>query len=242
MERPQVAYANNMQAAHAIDDYAKVADRASYPLTIRPYNHHSPESTPWWFIPSNDWPAYDLNKLFIRRTFEPNLEGQYMFVGYYIEKGVGASTQAQRKFIMTPKWHWHKFLDLTINGKTEAVIRDVLNISGCPVRIEIDMYEYNRIREPDNNHAPYDQVAYAISTEDMVLDVVQSANNELSFLNMCSDLQVMGSQFTENASLLEFFWVDLRIGIGLNYFSDSGVSWTASDLWKKALKPWLVLI
>jgi len=69
--------------------------------------------------------------------------------------------------------------------------------------------------------------------------LVQEGQGVLSKLSHATNVSELSKQLTAIDDL-RFYWVDLVIGVRLKYADKQG--WLSSDIWEKALKPWIVLL
>lgn len=51
-------------------------------FTARPYNFNDPDNSPWWLVPSTQWPAFRYGKYYFC------LDNTDLLIGLYVEKGV----------------------------------------------------------------------------------------------------------------------------------------------------------
>jgi len=56
-------------------------------------------------------------------------------------------------------------------------------------------------------------------------------------LNNCTNLSEL-AQRLERLAELDYFWVNLTIGIRLQYGTSVSGSWGAAEIWQNALEPW----
>jgi len=57
----RLAYNSPRQTCYAVKETAQGQFEK---LVARPWNIYEPDTTMWWLVPSNDWPAYKHGKLY----------------------------------------------------------------------------------------------------------------------------------------------------------------------------------
>jgi hypothetical protein len=111
-------------------------------LTALPWNRFGADWPTWWLSPSTEVPAYKCGKIvFTRRDSEPGS----LFVGLYLEKGVGASaapafsdTKRGRSYVMTPDWTWHSVMRALRDGAFGRLVAEAEERAGRPILIGVD--------------------------------------------------------------------------------------------------------
>lgn len=239
---PQVKFENNYKAAHAISQHLDELRPSPQRFALHPYNRFSTEFTEWWFIPNKtEWPAYRYSKLFVHR-FQPPSEGAaQLYTGYYVEKGLGKQLigmpEVKQTIIMQDNWRWYEFIHQAKTEEMDATIQEVLTRSQCPVVISLNVYEFNRVPELDTERQkPHDWVEFIVHTGN-VFELAQAGVEILAPLNTCANLRDL-AQRLETLKGLEYFWLDLLIGIRLEYGTLTNGTWGAAEIWHTALAPW----
>jgi len=231
-------FRNNDLAAHTVYRYIRESQPPIRHLTLRPYNRFDTKFTEWWLIPSTDWPAYRYGKLFfLQSSGARNL----MFTGFYIEKGLGRQltdlTKANQ--LMGPNWFWNDFLNAARGGVLDAPMRVVHERAGVPLRIYLNLYEFNHVPDPETGiNAPDDQLEFVIRDDDLGFTPVVEGKDVLAPLNRAVNLQDLVGHFI-GLEKMTWYWVNWMIGVHVQYSTDDTGDWGAADLWHNALEPWL---
>lgn len=226
MSIPRVKFANNDEAAHAIRAYLRDCDTPLYEkFALRPYNRFATDFTEWWLIPGKAWPAYYHSKLFVHRFQPLGEEDKRFYTGFYVEKGLGKQLagmpEVNRAHIMQDDWYWHQFIRHAKAGDMSRAIAEVLQRSQRPVLVLLNSYEFNHAPQPDEErHAPHDWVEFAIRSPSGDFQLAHRATRTLVPLNTCANLPDL-AQRLEIMKDLDFFWLDLMIGIRLQYGSET---------------------
>lgn len=241
MKTPATIFTNNSEAAH------KVAELIASPqLTARPHNRFEPEFSEWYLYPKekDSWPAYHRSKFSIK-TLQSRDNTKRMFAGYYVEKGYEVKDPEdlgiKKKYQMQPDWAWHNFKENVRTSKFDDAMRTIIKRNSCPILISIDIHEYNNPPAIDvNRPAIYDNAQFQISSDNLNTETEIKGKRELKLLNTCSNLK----QIEETISKMDlrFFWMNIIIGISIQYDSTYEEGWGAKDLWNRALEPWESLI
>lgn len=245
MEVPIAVFQNNQQAAHAVRDRLDRLYPGGHRFTLRPYQHQAPEFTHWWFMPSTEWPAYHHSKLFIQQ-YRPQggLQSEYLYTGFYVERGLGKSVleldpRFDRKMIVQPGWFWFDFRRHAQEGELDAPLREVVERSGLPVIVSIDLWEY---RDAEDRYrltrGPYDNLEFAVAAADPSLSGQSRSQTEvLQGLDECTTLGQLARGLEERREL-DWIWVNLFIGVKLRYGDEQTGTWRARDIWRNAMEPW----
>ncbi len=240
MEKLTTIYQNNSQAAHEVHSYVK--DLWSF--SLRPFNRFDPLNTEWWLVHGSEWPAYKFGKLCFHRY--PRTEDGYLFPGYYVEKGLGHKLLrlpgVQKRSIMQANWYWHKFIKRAEKGDVEQTIAHVSELAQADVWILIELHAFNKVPTPDKARSvPTETLEFKISFPGLEWHSVQTTQNkDLLGLNNIVSIGGLVKEIEQAKRVLDYFWADLIIGIRLSYADERG--WDASDLWRKALAPWLSFV
>jgi hypothetical protein len=234
-------FKDNQTAARAVSRYIASLPNSPHRFVLRPYQYQSPKLTYWWFIPSNDWPAYHHSKLSIH-TFRP--DNKYLFAGFYVEQGLPKELEGEEgvkpSFVAQPDWYWFEFLDCAKNGQLDAALRDVISRSQCPAFVYAEVWQFNRVQDRDSgSNKPDDTAVFAIRSETLQFELEQGGNEVLSSLDDCQNLRELAERFGVTQEF-RWYWVNLFIGIEMLYRSaESTGAWGAAEIWHNALEPWL---
>jgi len=243
MDIPIVKCGSNEDAAHAVLNYLNKPDPTQNRFTLRPFNRFMPEFSPWWFFPKSEgWPAYHCSKLFVQSFHPPSDEGNLLYVGYYVEKGLGKELSGmsgvKNSNIMESNWCWYDFLKNCKNDIYDEPIKEMIRLSGCQIWVTITTYEFNEIPESDKEiKSPNNYVQFSIHSQDVKLKLEQKGQKLFSDFNECKGISEI-AQVLETVDGLSFFWIDFFIGIRLRYGSEREGAWSAADIWHNALEPW----
>jgi hypothetical protein len=243
MSIPIVKFGNNDDAAHAVFNYLNKSDPLLNKFTLRPFNRFIPEFSPWWFFPKSEgWPVYHCSKLFVHSFYPQSDEDNLLYVGYYVEKGLGKELSGmsgvKNSNIMESNWYWHEFINNAKNNIYDEPVKEVIGLSGCQIWVTITANEFNEVPEPDTEiKSPHDYVQFSIHSQDPKLKLEQQGQKLLSEFNECKGINEI-VQISEAMEGLSFFWINLYIGIQLKYGTDKEGTWSAADIWHNALEPW----
>ncbi len=242
MAIPQTVFENNDKAAHAVYDHLNRLTPSPNRFTLRPHNFYAPEFTYWWFVPSTDWPAFRYGKLTLHRW--PIDNPQAMYAGIYVEKGLGKQLLGmpgvQQNRIIQADWFWHEFVRRVRDREVELTIAEVLERSRGPVVICVDAYHFNHIPKEDSEHplsAPDDWTEFLVHSKEDNLHVGQPGSEILAQLKTCIDISELIERIQAMKDL-DFYWIDVFIGVRLQYGTTTTGNWGASEIWNKALQPW----
>lgn len=210
-------------------------------FSLRPYNRFDPAFTTWWLVPSSDWPAYSHGKLFLQRENEPD-DNHVLVAGFYLEKGLGSGTAGMsgvpRTKIMTATWRWHEFIAAAAGGRVESTIVKTGRLSGRPVVVRLDAWPFNSAPDFDEDVLPSEETLRLVSGPAALHSEPALVTGSLFRpLADCVSLQEMASSF-QQLDGLDYFWVDLTIGVSLRFGNVSSGQWGAAKLWHDALEPW----
>jgi hypothetical protein len=92
--------------------------------------------------------------------------------------------------------------------------------------------------EPDTERQPFnDLLRFTVRSQDLDFHLERDGHYTLVGLNSCKNLQEL-AQLLIATGALGFFWIDLLIGIKLEYGHQSWGSWGAREIWWNAMRPW----
>ncbi len=238
MAVPTVRFRNNDEAAHAVYQTLTDGGPALRHFTLRAFSYRSQAYTDWWLVPGRERPAYPFSKLLFHRVSD---ESDLMFVGFHVERGLGRQLGqlVEPARMMQPGWYWRRLLNEVQAGVLDAPVRKILARSEQPVVVEIELFRFNQIPEPDIVYPwPDDRVAYEISDPTLALVQTEEAGTLLQPLDGVIRLELLIPR-VESLPKLSWYWVNLRIGIRVRYGSRDRGDWGAEALWQRAFEPWL---
>jgi len=243
MSAPKIKFENNDKAAHAVFHYLDKLRPSPQRFALRPYNRFLPQFTEWWLIPNKrEWPAYRHSKLFFHRFQPSSEETEWFYTGFYVERGLGKQLTGmagvKKTHIMHGDWYWHDFISQAKAGDLDSAIQEVLLRSGRPVVVSMDVYGFNQVPEPDTERQlPHDWIEFVVHSQDSDFQIAQPGREILAQLNSCVSLSEL-AQHLETLTELDYFWLNLLIGIRLQYGTDISGTWGAAEIWHNALEPW----
>lgn len=246
------SFRSPQDACHAI---GHVADVDVGKLVCRPWNMHAPERSPWWLVPSGDWPAYRYGKYYFDWILGDETR---ILCGLYIEKGLGEAVRDAysgakwARSIMTPNWTWHRWLQDLQTHRVSDVVKNVARISVVPVEFRIDG---SHVSGPDFDRSEttpkYPTDVYHLrwkpnATEfefvgaDRKANVLDELSEAMSFADLYRVLEGLGRN--------PWLWIDVFVALQLE-IKQGGVipvesehSWGAERIWGKFLRhflPWV---
>jgi hypothetical protein len=116
-------------------------DRVAY---ARPYNRWKrDESQTWWIVPAPDKSAFQYSKIIVSTA--PRLaEPDQVFVGLYVEKGVGGALASAGyypgEWVLKSTWRWHGVLSDLASGALAPAIANVAHRIGEPIEVRADAH------------------------------------------------------------------------------------------------------
>ncbi len=228
---------DNKEVAHSLKPFFSG-------MVVRPYNFNRPETSEWWFIPSKDWPAYRHSKIFVWQTPPYSVEPGFLYLGYYVEHGISPEIPGvARKFVMDSKWSWHDFIRSAKDGTFDKVSSKISSNLKIPVWVLLKAYEFNRIPElGGDSSTPYDQFEMLLGAQQKHQVLQQPASKVLKTLNSSKSLADLSATLEANAQDLSFFWIDVLIGVHIDYDTVSANNKDARILWETALQSWLPFV
>jgi hypothetical protein len=240
MEVPKVIFEDNYRAANAVRDHLDHLYPDGRPFTARPYQFQAPEFTDWYFFPgSGHWPAQRHGKLFIRRHPE---EHDCLCAGYFVERGHGqqvlmADPGSDRKLIMQPDWYWFEFVRHAQVGELDAPVREVLQRSQVPLSIRADLWRYRPRDDDMRSRTPDDTIQFRIDSPEAGFQNVKKSEDIFARLNDSTNTQELTARL-DGWDELDWYWVNLFIGVKLRYGDEETGTWRARDIWRNAMEPW----
>jgi hypothetical protein len=237
-----LGYPNARSVAYAVK--RELDGQGPPQITARPWNRHDPDNTFWWLVPSSDWPAYKHGKIFFSPDRAPR---DCLFCGIHVEKGLDPSIAAAypsgggKRMIMGDDWTWHEFLrDLGSDNLSSAIER-ASEESGGPItiRLEAGFVEDPGSFDPQANRPKWDIVVCETFDDSLLVETSETPSNLLDKVSDSQSLEELASSISEIPSP-EWVWLDVFLG---NVFaripevSDLD-TWSAGQLWNKALSMW----
>jgi len=237
-----IIYENNDKVAHAIQEYIRGQGR--WPFTPRPFNRFDTAFTEWWLVPVTEWPAYKYGKLCFHKY--PRTADGVLYTGYYVEKGLGLQLTefhgVQKNHIMKSDWRWYEFVDWARSGKIDEVLERINDISQTRVRVLIEIHAFNKVPEPDTERStPSDTIEFEIAPLGSKWQLIQSGQSVLRKFNGAVNIGDLVERMSDE-NTLDYFWMDLVVGVRFRYGGGSSPGWSASDVWMKTLQPWVELV
>ena len=114
----------------------------------------------------------------------------------------------------------------------------MISNSKLPLILHIDAYAANQVPEPDTEmQRDPDWVKYRIEGSDDQLRFAKQSGAALAQLKECASLKELARTLKTDRDL-DYFWLDLFIGVRLQYGTKAGAAWTPRDIWARALEPW----
>lgn len=239
------------QACYAIE---KISAAKISKLVTRPWNMYEPDSTTWWLVPSNNWPAYKYGKFHFTWG---NREHTALFTSLYFEKGLDASISSVYschkglRHIMDKDWTWYRLIRDLENGQIPQKVWSLT--PNLPVSLEL-VIDGGYVQDP----CDFDPTAPGFNwdTYDFTLDThsqefkLQWSQTDAGLLTSLTEFR----RFEELPNILREFnsngwlWVNLHFGIrfyikGKHISAQSAITWQISDFWEKffhPLSPWLI--
>ncbi len=241
MSTPASKYENNERAAHAVSRHLDALRPSPQRFSLRPYNRFDPAFTTWWFVPSTDWPAYSRGKLFLQSDTTTS-EEPFLTAGYYLEKGLGSVLRSipevKASNVMDDGWYWHRFMKSAAVGEAEHTVAEVAQRSGRPVVIHLAGWPFNSVPQLDEELPPHDDaLELVVGSGPGDVQPAELLGTLFRPLSGCTSLREIGQRF-DQLEKLDFYWIDLTIGIKLKYGTPSTGEWGAPEIWRNALEPW----
>jgi len=240
-------YRTPREICYAVQSVAKTEfDR----LTARPWNMYEPETTEWWLVPSNEWPAYKYGKFFFRWG---ELKKNSILAGLYVEKGLAESISSAypsakgSRLIMGNNWKWPYLVADLGNNSFSLKIKGLAKKLPSPVELKIDggYVPEPTSFDPYSTHFGWDRFSFEWDTTADNLNlkgsktdahVLEGLSHVVTVTNLWSTLDSLAAN--------PWFWIDFFVGIRLRIIERPGDKpvWTPSDLWAQFLRhfsPWI---
>ncbi len=241
MPPPVLRYENNEQAAHAVSRHLNSLRPSPQRYTVRPFNRFDTAFSAWWLIPSTDWPAFRHGKFAFHQGSGSRGMAAYMHVGYYVEHGYGkaAAEMVHRTYVMTDDWLWHRFIDAATSGRIDPTIAEVIERSSSPIIFDINAWAVNQPPDLETpTVAPIDWYETVIAPPGITAgEAYQKGGTVFRSLRGSTSLADL-TQRIAAINGLDFYWINLTIGVRLPYGDLDTGTWGAAELWHNALEPW----
>lgn len=110
-------------------------------LTLRPSDSSSPQTCLWWAVPTPEWPAFHLPKLFVD-WLHPD-DHSTLYFGLHVEKGLGAPAdqpgRTGSRLVMDAGWAWQRFMNDLASGQIGRLVVAVRSsaVPSLYLRIEV---------------------------------------------------------------------------------------------------------
>lgn len=240
-----VGFATPREAAAEVLVAARTAGHGG--LHAIPFNRFDPDSSTWWLSPSAENPAYRYGKiLFTCKLGEPC----DLFVGLYIEKGIGRSAAAPfretargKRHVMDETWTWNRFARALEAGDFERLAAAAEVAAGMPVTIVLDAAHVappaGRDDDAHSPHLPRDVVQFRFSRRELQLEAARLPAGILGAVGKPGTLSTLADGIVAVPEL-DWVWIDFWAGFCLAVTAnrDPSRSWSAADVWQKACRPW----
>src|SRR5262245_62590885 len=137
----RVGYTSSADLAREI---ALVWDKRGRKAYARPYNRWRwDESETWCVVPASDQLAFRYSKIIVSSSPRLAASGG-LFVGLYVEKGVGAALAAAgyypEEWVIKPTWRWHGVVDDLASGALTPAITAAARRMGESIEVRIDAH------------------------------------------------------------------------------------------------------
>lgn len=237
-------YENIQELAHAVAESAALMD---HKLTTRPYNQYDPAQTDWWLIPSTEWPAYHHGKALLNTQWRDWSPAE-VFSCLHVEKGFGPKAAQlepalrRRHQVLEDDWLWRSFLRDLSEGHIVETARGIALDSNEPVQFEITAIQVNDPGRFDPYTAEQDdrveRVRFRIAGEGEHLIDGSQARDFLGPAARVSSLSEIPAAFRQVDP--DWVWINIRVGVELIANDDpEQETWSAADIWRRTLRPWL---
>lgn len=140
---------------------------------------------------------------------------------------------------MQDNWYWFRFLRYMENGDFDDAIRRVQEYSQSPVHLGMEAYPFNKVPDPDKERpSSQDSLDFLVSTPNIKLEIFKPAKGVLSEFKECSDLRALAEKLNFSADV-HYFWIDLHLGVYLQYGTKETGHWESRQIWRNSLEPWI---
>jgi len=239
-----VGYPNVQSAATGVHRWLREHGVARE-VVARPWNRYDPVNSPWYLVPSPDWPAFQRAK----GQFQTFDGGRTLYCGSYIEQGLECRDAGYpARSLLADDWDWHRFTRELSTGAVGRAAAEVSERTGCVVRVCLGA-GYASVPEPGKalfGASPWDMLWFTLAGGDLVPD---PATGDLRHLGSLGCRQQLASLPGAVASVegIAWLWVDAYLGVELEMVpltpgrSQPVGAWGARDLWERTLEPWYLL-
>lgn len=249
-------FRNIQEMARAVRESAELMEGREY--SARPWNRFDPENSEWWIVPSADWPAYRYGK----GVFKPSERlPNWVLCGLYVEKGfdrIVADAYPEligRGHIMDEYWTWTTFLEGLADGTIARAAQIVAKETNRPAILEVDTW-YTSSPTDFDPHPLLDAEALAGECRSpldagrvwfTIVDGALEKQEERCIADVmapianCHHLSGLHEAF-QTAPHVPWTWMNVYLGALVSPVREGQTSsspWSASDIWRKLLRPWL---
>lgn len=214
-------------------------------LVTLPFNRFSPENTQWWLSPSSENPAYKHGKIVFEQT-RPELGD--LFVGLYVEKGVGPAaaelfntTPYGRKSVMDNTWVWHEFMSDLEERRFADAAAEAISRADHPLILAIEAMIVSLPKDESGVHSQPNprEIALFEYEEGRITFLSDDSNvdESLALLSTGSELSAL-SRAISKLDQLDWLWIDFHAGFRFNKVAADQSEWDTSRLWSVAGIPW----
>jgi hypothetical protein len=251
MSEIQSIFPDSRSAALAIEKYINCLRPSPNKYHLRAYDFHHPDTSEWWFIPGDEWPAYRFSKLFVNQiNVAPSEEKDWLCSGLYIEKGYGGEAAklypVKHSQILQRNWYWFRFIEHARNDDLDISQRDILKRCGCPAYISLDAIPMEAHEEIDNREPeidrklPHDKLLIEVKlhNDQLSFSIIQPGSEILSGLKGVSSIKDLAEFLEVRSNDLDFFWIDLLFGVHIKRGDLPSGGWGAPEIWRNTMEPW----
>jgi len=215
------------------------------PLTARPWNMYSPDFSPWWLVPSAEWPAYKYSKFFF--DWSKSKPGNIL-IGFYIEKGLGPEvksvypTAKGARMIMQKDWAWFHLMSDFKKGHFFEQISTITDQLPVYPHLKIDGGNPKDPSDFENRDSTWDEFLFEWDRSDQLRPISLSKKSglldQLAEVRTVEQVALMLHDLTANPWIWIDFYLALEFEIrSLKSDSHDTHTWTADDFWVRFLNP-----
>jgi hypothetical protein len=239
-----IAYNSPRETCHAVQRTIQ----SQFPrLVARPWNMYEPETSLWWLVPSNEWPAFKYGKMYFNWC---DLQRKRIWAGFHSEKGLDTSVSSvytsakASRHIMHDDWHWFDLLRRIADGEFASAVKAVSSELSVPLqlRFSAEYVEHPADFEPYGGLGKRDEYVLQWNSESSEFDLVVS-KPEANLLGKLDQIRTF-DQLARELNILTsngWIWVNLNFVIPLPIEDPKDRNernvWNASDLWSNFLRP-----
>lgn len=170
----------------------------------------------WWIVPSKEHPAFRHSKFIVSSGKSLSEEGS-LFVGLYVEKGVGrvpgAAGRYSNTWILDESWSWHRVVDDLTSGAFTAPIAQAARLTGEAIHVIIEAHV--SVRDPQSQ--PPQDLVFFVSTDGTALSpsrnpVLQTDEGFLRHVAEIRNLSDLGQRLRTVPSA-DWAWINFYVGL-----------------------------